>query len=198
MKLTTKRLASLATAAKGKSLGTSPLSTLRDSAAYHEAAHAVVAVRVGFTLTQLNIKQRRMQAPNGAPALSNGYPEINVSSLVGVDDTEVLLRRMLYAAAPVLLELSKGSDVADACAGDVASLREYLSCLELPEPQAEALFHWAAIAALSILMQDDGAALNAVTEALRHLRFLRPSQVVGLIRDSDERRARRTAAAKNS
>jgi hypothetical protein len=198
MKLTTKRLVRLATAAQGKSHGTTTLSMLRDSAAYHEAAHAVVAVRVGFSLTQLHIQQRRIQGQNGASALSNGYTEIDVSSLVGVDDIEVLLRRMLYAAAPVLLELSRGSDVAEACASDVASLHEYLACLDLPEAQAEALFRWATIAAASILMQDDGAALNAVTAALRQRRFLRPSQVVSLIRESDMRSSRRTAAPRGS
>lgn len=192
MKGTTKRLVRDATAAQRKSLSTSTLSPLRDSAASHEAAHAVVAVRLGFTLKQLDIQQRLMQSPNGASCLSNGYTEIDVSSLVGLDDTEVLLRRMLYAAAPALHELNKGNDVAEACAGDIAGFREYLACLDLPMSLAPDLFSWATMAADSILQHDGGKAWDAVTAALRRQRFLRPSQVVGLIRDSDARRARGT------
>ncbi len=192
MKLTTKRHARETTAAQEKSDDTSTESTLLDQAAYHESAHAVVAVRVGFTLTKLDIKQRLVQGPNGAPALSAGYTEIDVSSLVGVDDTEVLLRRMLYAAAPVSVELDFGNDVADACAGDFASLRRYLACLDLPISQAADVFSWAASAADSILRHDGRDALDAVAAALRERSSLRPSQVVSLIRDSDARRARGT------
>lgn len=195
MKSKPKRLLRLATAARGKSDDTSTESTLLDQAAYHESAHAVVAVRVGFTLTKLDIKQRLVQGPNGAPALSAGYTEIDVSSLIGADDTEVLLRRMLYAAAPVSVELDFGNDVADACAGDFASLCGYLTRLELPKSQAADLFSWAASAADSILRYDGGDALDAVAAELRERRSLRPSHVVGLIRDSDALRARRTAVA---
>ena len=46
-------------------------SDLRDSAADHEAAHAVVGIRCGLPVTRLHIHQSLVSGPNGELGLSD-------------------------------------------------------------------------------------------------------------------------------
>jgi len=167
-------------------------SSIRSMAADHEAAHAVVGIRLEMKLVKIHIAQRRVTLPTGEQACSQGFTEYDVMDLEVVEGlTEVLLRRILFAAAPIIVEKQRGADVCEVCQDDIDGVERWSAPLGLTPSQTVDVFAWAANSAYGILLSDGGHAWRSVAAELLKHRFLSPAKVVSLVRDSDQRWNRR-------
>lgn len=182
-------------AKRWKSSADAPASKRRDLTARHEAAHAVVAVRIGLPLTGLHIQQRVVHFSSGETSLVNGIASVDANALQHMDPTDRFMRLMLFSAAPILMEGATGSvDAENFCEHDIRALVGFVEALGLPKQQSRDVFDWAMNSAAHVLMQDDGDAWRLVSAELRLRRFLTPARVMGVIKDSDARRELRRSA----
>ena len=179
-----------------KSSADAPTSKRRDLTARHEAAHAVVAVRLGLPLTELHIQQRVVQFRSGVETLANGRASVDTNALQQLESTERLLRLMLFSAGPILMERETGTvDTEKFCEHDNRALEGLVEALGLPKQQSRDVSEWAVNVAADVLTRDDGDAWRLVSAELRRRLFLTPARVVGLVAESDARRACRPAGA---
>jgi len=170
-------------------------SSIRSMAADHEAAHAVVGIRLEMKLVKIDIAQRRVTLSTDQQALLHGVTRYDVADLEVVEGlTEVLLRRILFAAAPIIVEKQRDADVPDVCRNDIAGVMRWSAPLGLTFSQTADVLAWAANTAYEILTADGGHAWRSVAAELRKHRFLSPAKVVSLVRDSDQRWNRQIAS----
>lgn len=188
---TTQRRAQ-ASATHGKAPAGTSFSSSPTLVAAHEAAHAVVALRLGFKVTSLEIIPRNVRLKDGSTISVDGTTYIDRASFVCADAIEVLLREMLFTAAPIELEAKAHKEgTLVGCLNDIEFLEASITSLRLKRSHAEDLRSWLWTAAASILAQDEGAAWVAVTLELQERRSLSSARLRRLIRESDARRTAR-------
>jgi hypothetical protein len=149
---------------------------------WHEAAHAVVGVRLGMTLVSIDIKPRKLQGAYGKVAISCGYTSYELSTLIEqLGRTEAHRACAVFAAAGIVAEREHGDGDRHATADDVEGVVRHGTAAGISTAD-QAVFLAASVnQAAHLLSLDGGTAWLRVRSALRLQRSLSPARVEALV-----------------
>lgn len=156
------------------------------ASASHEAAHAVVGVRLGFTLNTVDIRVRAEQDASGRTFVSSGYTSFFLAGLserLGVQGA--LRARAVFAAAGIVAERALGSVDPTVVTDDVNGIRKCAQALGMvdrpDDPTFVAFFADILNEATEHLYADGGKAWARVRVELKKRYELAPKKVIELV-----------------
>lgn len=150
---------------------------------WHEAAHAVVGVRLGMTLVSVDIKPRKLQGAYGRIAMSCGYTSYELSTLIEqLGRTEAHRACAVFAAAGIVAEREHGDGDRHATADDVEGVVRHGTAAGITAADRAVFLADAINQAAHLLSLDGGTAWLRVRSALRLQRSLSPARVEALVR----------------
>lgn len=166
--------------------------------AKHEAAHAVVSVRVGLPLASTDIRQRRQVEGNGSTLVNSaGFTTLEPGTTSrwrdALPDQEAITSLTLFgtqAAAGIVADINAGLRLGDVShLDDVQQLVQIAGILGIGESNEDpAVCEWMAARvkdAGAALISDDGAAWDRVRVALARKRCLTGDEVLSLVQLAD-------------
>jgi hypothetical protein len=147
--------------------------------ARHEAAHSVVAVRLGLPLLQTDIKRRTFPLGDGRLGLSHGFTEVDPAETAHrQSDPTYLMARATFAAAGAAAEHLSGTPVGHvAYANDVDAVVGSAKALGVSDDDLPTFIIDRANEAIDLLHVDDGVAWDRVAIALQRKRVLTGDEV---------------------
>ncbi len=174
---TQRELKSLARACK-KSVGAS---------AWHEAAHAVVGVRLGLTLQSIDIRVRVVHDHEGNAAVSSGYTSYRADDLAerfGVVGAHRACA--IFAAAGIAAEEDRLTGDLAAASDDFNGIVRFAKLIGIPthdrsDPILKSFVSDVTDVARRLLSVDKGVAWTHVRTALVAQKTLTPEKVVALM-----------------
>jgi hypothetical protein len=157
-----------------------------DLSSWHEAAHAVVGVRLGMTLHSIDIGLQFVRGKGGEIALSSGYTSYLVNPLTERLGAVAAFRaRAVFAAAGMVAEEERKTVDLVAIRDDFEGIRRYASALGYPSDRSNPIFNSFYAAshkrAHTLLLIDGGAAWERTQKALRRHQTLTPAMVTNLV-----------------
>lgn len=151
--------------------------------ARHEAAHALVAVRLGLPLLFTDVTPR----PVNATLVSRGFTGLDdrvLSEMIAAKGAPVLRSRAVFAAAGIVPEYQRGAPADDSShVDDLRGVREYadrLGIADLPAFLADCINEAAAL-----LLVDEGVTWDRLTTVLLRKRMLRGDDVRAIVAQAD-------------
>ena len=152
---------------------------VRVVASWHEAAHAVVGVRLGMTLHSVDIRLLPRRDDHGNVSVSCGYTSYVVSDLTArLGEPAARRARAIFAAAGIVAERAHGDGDPTACTDDVDGVMRHGTAAGVLPVEMATFLADAVTEASRLLMVDGGAAWLRVRTALLRQRSLSPARVV--------------------
>lgn len=173
--------------------------------ARHEAAHAVLSVRLGLPLDFVDLRTRTVEStegravPNGVDVKSGGYTTLvpgtaekwEAEARQGDATARTRLESLAMQTMGGIVAAGRYDDLS--CRDDLYQLVGIAGALgigsRLKDPVVEAWIKGIEQRAKEVLYQDDGAAWDRVRVALERKRWLNGEEVEKLVAESDEGRA---------
>ena len=150
---------------------------------WHEAAHAVVGVRLGMALVSIDIKPRKLEGAYSRIAISCGYTSYELSTLIAqLGRTEAHRACAVFAAAGIVAEREHGDGDRHAVADDVEGVVRHGTAAGIDAADRAVFLANAINQAAHLLSLDGGTAWLRVRSALRLQRSLSPARVEALVR----------------
>jgi hypothetical protein len=151
---------------------------------WHEAAHAVVGVRLGMRLMSIHVRPRKLVSPSGTTMLSSGFTSYELSTLITqLGRVEAHRACAVFAAAGLVAEREHGDGNRAATADDVDGIVRHGKAAGVQASDHAAFLAESVNAAAHLLLCDDGAAWLRVRSALRQQRSLSRARVEALVGD---------------